>query len=1508
MLSRRFSWKKNEDQADTQRPVDDGNADLQTAQVVEDLVSTDTPADAIQGSGNVATEQLDTIAESSVEEGAATNSKEANRRSWRPSFGNKPKQADPAEERVEVEPAEEPQQQTSWFPSSVSGWYKFRRNKSQAEDEDQVDPKPSWTVDDLHVNSALLKYSRCMMQWPGLFILAYFGLIAAVTVPFMRPINISSSWEDYTVADSPEKLYSDSERFAKSFSSFIHIAADEGVATTTKTTTTSGLEYAYYYRLTFYYIAKSGRAVDDDLLWEVKQFEDRLRNLKNYRELCQAVLEDWRFSCDPGWSIHAFMWPSEIDPEREYQMRNFQFDGAGTSPLNLRAVMEASKIDGTFHSFFPTDYTLPPYDSSLPLGGGLGSPSALSSTFMFYLPLSEAGKYESFIRNDVFPFIQQEKYRFESFELVYSGTVISLYEYWQAFLGDCLLPIGALVVIALYLFVQTRSILLSVISLLVIMLSIPFGYAVLPVSEMRLTSLFAVFLMLGIGADNIFVFTQFWDQSKELTADSQRRMAWTIEQSVISCLATTLTTSASFFANLASVLSPLREFGFFVGMCVVGCFLWVSLIIPPSLAIMARFKDWKWPCEDKMEWMWRWGSSRYLDSETMSLSSGLGLTPQEISRLASIGLTEEELLRKLTDPTSSDFGEEDMKRLADIGFTDAVLQRIPGLRRAATVASQPSFGQKSLFLLGKKLQRFPHVCAAIFLLAFGGFIAGILLNTRVDLQMPPLLPESHNYRRAEEVRYRFLPVAFGQQRMQRGGLCDPQAQEVDACLLLWCEAETINFDAAVVAEGLDAGEDADWVTGSFVPLLDCWRSPTTPSIESCDTVNLHMQVATLADPVVGLESQIIDFWSQHISSGELDGVDFNRSLLDQVNFTWEPLNVPLGIENWEVGGVEVQQVWNLGNITMPVFNATSNSSVACDSYTMCTMARTRCKMNNWKQVGQFRYQPPPEGTSSEIEFAGAQPASQGEGPVGLSGSAEADTSGGGYTTSVTVVWGVVPQSSYPLLGGGGDSALLDTSFDLSDPWAQRALYKFCTEDVPLHFAVARSYCWIKDFRDWLVKDDKYFPSMDLVADVTEWQRFSDADHFRSVAVSEEGGKRLRVMGMVTNGTDGRVATTWMEFSCYVNDTSQEEVMRFMHAWRLFVDVWNTQASDSSNKAFVSSSAAVYAYTNISILSSTLETVLIAALSAFVAILMFTCSPVLAVWVTVPVLFIITGLLFFMTTMMQWTIGPIDILSLIIFVGYSVTYSLHVAHAYYHVASNDPELMDLAFRHTQEPITPSERKFGLRRGKLRKARSAMAVYRLGGAITSSAVSTMAASSFLLFCTFSPFPKMGWVILAVTFLSFIVALLALPSLLMIAGPIPILQCLPRSLLKRFQHGDVEEKFDLESEMHMQGSPAPEEMPSETKPADQDLDAATTGGKATPEERFGMGADLQRKEEDQLQGSGERRANQESDDSGTASALHQKKALEAQGVEEPQGSEQGKRKSWRPSRPSFGSWKAR
>merc|ERR1719326_1554502 len=67
--------------------------------------------------------------------------------------------------------------------------------------------------------------------------------------------------------------------------------------------------------------------------------------------------------------------------------------------------------------------------------------------------------------------------------------------------------------------------------------------------------------------------------------------------------------------------------------------------------------------------------------------------------------------------------------------------------------------------------------------------------------------------------------------------------------------------------------------------------------------------------------------------------------------------------------------------------------------------------------------------------------------------------------------------------------------------------------------------------------------------------------------------------------------------------------------------------------------------------------------AFIGSLIFTKDCFLGFYVVLTTLAVLTHLAFFIIVVMGWPLGPIEIVGLIIFVGYSVTLSLHIAHQF-----------------------------------------------------------------------------------------------------------------------------------------------------------------------------------------------------------------------------------------------------
>jgi predicted RND superfamily exporter protein len=95
-----------------------------------------------------------------------------------------------------------------------------------------------------------------------------------------------------------------------------------------------------------------------------------------------------------------------------------------------------------------------------------------------------------------------------------------------------------------------------------------------------------IFIVLGIAADDIFVFIDGWRLSKtnkQFEGNIHKRMAFAFRRAARAMAVTSSTTSVAFMANVFSPLMPIRGFGIYSGVIVPVNYLLVVMILPPAV-------------------------------------------------------------------------------------------------------------------------------------------------------------------------------------------------------------------------------------------------------------------------------------------------------------------------------------------------------------------------------------------------------------------------------------------------------------------------------------------------------------------------------------------------------------------------------------------------------------------------------------------------------------------------------------------------------------------------------------------------------------------------------------------------------------------------------------------------------------------------------------------------------------------------------------------------------------
>jgi len=1165
--------------------------------------------------------------------------------------------------------------------------------------------------------------------------------------------------------------------------------------------------------LTILYIAKDGNALDERVLRVQRDLEQRLLSLQGWRNFCiERGNQALQFRCNPGESLVAYAWPSETEVSDTRHTHSYTFDGGGRDLLPqpaLLALMKQSSSDGLDPlRYFTKEFEIPDVGSSEEVPAVQG----LRTKYVFTISVSretDAGRvidltsvnadYENFIIDEVYPVLSDSSLDEEPAHIYYEGDVITGYEIEKTLMEDLMWAIGSITFVLVYMWAHTKRFYLSICALLIIFAAVPVGYVLTPVAKTTIASFLSVFLITGVGSDVVFVFTDFWDQSKMVhrkPSELHLRVAFMISHAGKSCLATSLTTAVSFFANLASALQPLREFGLFMGLCVMGAYALVLLLLPPLIVLRCRSSQPQVRPDDN-------ASRGYYGSDP---HGGQVAEPGELD-------------------------EDDSPRPGRPVIQFMLFNLMGFLGRGRNAA----------------------IVVAVTSISCIAFTIGTALEAELDQGVPEIFPEDHNQVQVDEWTSSFQTVTdLTSSPMRTGTVCaaNSTAEVLDStCLFYWCEAGVSepDYDISTSLQGACYHSPniaaTQWANSSFEML-----SLDGIDVQACHTIDWDIHVASSEPPAASM-------WPRRFS-------EYVDSYLDN-NFTTTASSTvselkAIGIENWELGKVDMTRFFRIGAAASTAKSIPPDAFVGCTIQTMCYFGSSACEWNNpWHFMGPISLE---ETTVTSTPAAAARRLTDSDAAESPLFGLVTATVPANKRIDITVVWGLLPPLSTPLVGELEAPWKFDSSFQPQNPWSQRAMASMCDHSsLPIGLRVVESKCWLDRFKQDLLNRGDRFPTRNFDEELERW--------FPSTI---EAAANIWIV-------DGVMAANKLTFYVDVNDEKNSDALiEYKELWDAYVSDLNAKAGVTANHAFHTAEAWVRAEAEVAIVGSTVETIIIASACAWLGVLIFTGDPVLALIVLGLVLGIISGLAFFMVCVMRWKIGPVEVISLVVFVGYSVTYSLHIAHNYAEVKEESLELMilegearkreeerrlrkgrpgtamsegslnvaeqdapaaleatphtptaaitaatdnspmprgtspggDSFLRHdathdsqhqpfaqtgTSFTSTGAQRRFSLTlrslrqlsvseednaligvprfqltKAELRRARTRVAVLHVGGATLSSSLSTFGCSCFLLFCTLTIFDKLGAVVIAVTTLSIVFAVVALPAALMLVGP--------------------------------------------------------------------------------------------------------------------------------------------
>jgi predicted RND superfamily exporter protein len=163
-------------------------------------------------------------------------------------------------------------------------------------------------------------------------------------------------------------------------------------------------------------------------------------------------------------------------------------------------------------------------------------------------------------------------------------------------LADNVFSGGAFLFVFCLMWLHTSSGFVSLFAFIQIFLNLGVAYgiymSVFNLPFFPFLNLVGVFVVIGIGADDVFVFMDAWKQTVQVLgedAEISDRMAYVIHRAGGSMFITSLTTSSAFVANAMSPVTSLRCFGLFCAIVIIVDYFLMLCYVPALVVIYERY-------------------------------------------------------------------------------------------------------------------------------------------------------------------------------------------------------------------------------------------------------------------------------------------------------------------------------------------------------------------------------------------------------------------------------------------------------------------------------------------------------------------------------------------------------------------------------------------------------------------------------------------------------------------------------------------------------------------------------------------------------------------------------------------------------------------------------------------------------------------------------------------------------------------------------------------------------
>lgn len=892
----------------------------------------------------------------------------------------------------------------------------------------------------------------------------------------------------------------------------------------------------------------------------------------------------------------------------------------------------------------------------------------------------------------------------EELKVFFYGDAITQAEVEATAWHDATYALGSLLFIFFYLVWYLRSFRLTVMALFCIALSFPISYAfyclVYGHGKMIAINFLSLFVVLGVGADDVFVLHDVWFLTKRHGTGEMalaRRMWSMYCKAGMAIFATSATTAASFFANLFSSIGPLRQFGFFMGTCITVNWVIVATLYPLVLVNHER-----------------------------SIAGGPGCTQTS----QDVDVQDEEKALPLQQPGNGrcQGGSKVAALMITIlGVAVSLFALTTAVRQLRPSNGVPKFFPQDSNLGGlQDLQmRFGNetgVNLQEMVMCHGRFQSGT--HCAVEPRPPPLilprqpatpivLPPAPTPQPQSPAAQPRRPAP---RPAPRPALPPQPAPPTQPRPPTWHLART--------------GRPTRPTTSppSLRPLPTTSRPSTakSPARPWPGEYDVHLMVQGETDPE---ELEILR--AKILSSLKLEPEDLQVEIKaqpksqKQLRRLGDEFEVTLHFQHLSTKQEQqIKDFLETNQELLQVFGATDIDHQVTSTAAPSTSHDTTLRHTSTVATAVVRHRPTPSKpttlapvTTTAEWFA---PRPQTSAPTSTLPPLHLQKRGmtKDRQAQVFVLFGFrqVP---------GGFRYEVDDAFDLSAPQAQVAIVDFCqrlVQQAALKVVPGLWNCWPLKMKEFLTMRGQAWPTSDFLPQLRHFVRESP-----------------RWVGDHMDIDRGTAAWSQLDFNVEVDIwSSGRQVQPYMDLWEeTVVRVHREVTEKHSSAGYLGTPVPVSdlfqrAEAESRVVNSALSSWLVSVACALIALGIFTQSLWLSGIACFAMLSTAACSLFFITSVFHWSFGLMEAVSLIIFCGFSVDYPLHVVQAYVHERQRGAKVQD-------------------------------AIGEVGSAVASGCVTTCGAAVFLLFCQIRIFTRFGQVLVVNMVCSLVFALLWIPAVL-------------------------------------------------------------------------------------------------------------------------------------------------